>query len=89
MKLSGCNINDEGFCLLGKSLIENEIEISVLNLSYNKISDNSAKNIFEMIKKNIALKNIYLNNNIFSKNFIEKIGNYKRDKDFDCVKIYT
>lgn len=89
MKLSGCNINDDGFCLLVKSLIDNEIEISVLNLSYNKISDNSAKNIFEMIKKNIALKNIYLNNNIFSKNFIEKIGNFKKDKDFDFVKIYT
>ena len=89
MKLSGCNLNDESFCLLGKSLIDNEIEISVLNLSYNKISDNSAKIIFEIIKKNIALKNIYLNNNIFSKNFIEKLGNYKKDKDFDFVKIYT
>jgi hypothetical protein len=89
MKLSGCNLNDESFCLLGKSLIDNEIEISVLNLSYNKISDNSAKIIFEIIKKNIALKNIYLNNNIYSKNFIEKLGKYKKYKDFDFVKIYT
>ena len=88
MKLSGCNLNDDDFCLLVKSLVDNEIEIPILNLSYNKISDNSAKNIFEIIKKNKVLKNIYLYNNIFSKSFIDKIKNYNKDKDFEYVKIY-
>ena len=88
MKLSGCNLNDDDFCLLVKSLVDNEIEIPILNLSYNKISDNSAKNIFEIIQKNKVLKNIYLYNNIFSKSFIDKIKNYNKDKDFEYVKIY-
>ena len=89
MKLPGCNLNDEDFCLLVKSLIENEIEIPALNLSYNKISDNSAKYIFEIIKKKISLKNIYLYNNIFSKSFIDKLKNYNKDKNGDYVKLFT
>ena len=89
MKLPGCNINDNDFCLLVKSLIDNEIEIPILNLSYNKISDNSAKYIFEIIKKKTCLKNIYLYNNIFSRNFIDKIKNYNKDKDVDNIKLYT
>ena len=89
MKLPGCNLNDDDFCLLVKSLIENEIEVPVLNLSYNKISDNSAKYIFEIIKKKISLKNIYLYNNIFSKSFIDKLKNYNKDKNVDCVKLFT
>ena len=59
IKLPGCNLNDNDFCLLVKSLIENEIETPILNLSYNKITDNSAKYIFEIIKKKSCLKNIY------------------------------
>ena len=89
MKLPGCNLNDEDFCLLVKSLIENEIEIPALNLSYNKISDNSAKYIFEIIKKKISLKNIYLYNNIFSKSFIDKLKNYNKDRNGDYVKLFT
>ena len=89
IKLPGCNLNDNDFCLLVKSLIENEIETPILNLSYNKITDNSAKYIFEIIKKKSCLKNIYLYHNIFSKNFIDKIKNYNKDKDADYIKIYT
>jgi hypothetical protein len=89
MKLSGCNINDNDFCLLVKSLIDNEIEIPTLHLSYNKISDNSAKYLFEIIKKKTCLKNIYLYNNNFSKNFIDKIKNYSKDKNVDNIKLYT
>ena len=89
IKLPGCNINDNDFCLLVKSLIDNEIETPILNLSYNKISDNSVKYIFEIIKKKNCLKNIYLYNNIFSKSFIEKIKNYNHDKDVDNIKLYT
>jgi hypothetical protein len=89
MKLPGCNINDNDFCLLVKSLIDNEIELPILNMSYNKISDNSAKYIFEVIKKKTCLKNIYLYNNNFSKNFIDKIKNYNKDKDVDSIKLYT
>ena len=36
MKLPGCNLNDNDFCMIVKSLIENEIELPILNLSYNK-----------------------------------------------------
>ena len=89
MKLPGCNLNDDDFCLLVKSLIENEIEIPVLNLSYNKISDNSAKYIFEIIKNKISLKNIYLYNNMFSKGFLETLQNYNKEKDVNYIKIFT
>jgi hypothetical protein len=89
MKLPGCNLNDNDFCMIVKSLIENEIELPILNLSYNKISDNSAKYIFEIITKKSCVKNIYLYNNIFSKSFIDKIKNYNKDKNVDYVKIFT
>ena len=75
--------------MIVKSLIENEIELPILNLSYNKISDNSAKYIFEIITKKSCVKNIYLYNNIFSKSFIDKIKNYNKDKNVDYVKIFT
>ena len=89
MKLPGCNLNDNDFCKLVKSLIENEIEMPVLNLSYNKISDNSAKYIFEIITKKSCLKNIYLYNNFFSRSFIDKIKNYNSNKEGDCIKLFT
>ena len=89
IKMPGCNLNDNDFCLLVRSLIENEIEAPILNLSYNKITDNSAKYIFEIIKKKSGLKNIYLHNNIFSKNFVETIKNYNKDNDVDYIKFYT
>ena len=88
IKLPGCNLNDADFYLLVKSIIENEIEIPILNLSYNKISDNSSKYMLDIIKKKCFLKNIFLYNNIFSKSFTDKIKNYNKDKDFDDIKFY-
>ena len=88
VKLPRCNLNDNDFCLLVKSLIENEIETPILYLSYNKITDNSAKYIFEIIKKKSCLKYIYLYNNQFSINFKEIIKIYHKDNDVDYIKFY-
>ena len=73
LKLPGCNLNDDDFIQLVKCIIDNELEIPILNVSYNKIGDNSAKYIMEINKRKSHLKNIFLYNNMFSKSFIEKI----------------
>ena len=88
IKLIGCNLNDDDFSLLIKNFIENEIELGVLNATYNKIGDNSFKSIFEMIKKVKGLKNIFLYNNMFSRGFKDKMKNYDRDNSLYKVRLY-
>ena len=88
MKLTCCNLIDTDFYFLVKNIIENEIEIPILNLSYNKISDNSSKYMLEIIKKKNCLKNIFLYSNTFSKTFTNKIKNYNKDKDFEDIKFF-
>ena len=89
LKLPGCNLDDGDFSLLIKNIIDNEIEISILNVSYNNLSDNSSRYIFEMIIKNKnSLKSIFMYNNIFSKGFKHKIKNYDKDNNLDSIKLY-
>ena len=88
LKLPGCNLNDDDFILLVKCLIDNELEIPILNVSYNKIGDNSAKYIIEINKRKSHLKNIFLYNNSFSKTFIEKMKNINKNKDPDNIKFF-
>ena len=88
LKLPGCNLNDDDFILLVKCIIDNELEIPILNVSYNKIGDNSAKYIIEINKRKSHLKNIFLYNNSFSKTFIEKMKNINKNKDPDNIKFF-
>ena len=89
LKLPGCNLDDGDFSLLIKNIIDNEIEISTLNVSYNNLSDNSSRYIFEMIIKNKnSLKSIFMYNNMFSKGFKNKIKNYDKDNNLDSIKLY-
>ena len=88
LKFIGCNLNDEDFSLLIKNIIENEIEVGILNATYNQIGDNSLKCVFEMIKKVKGLKNIFLYNNMFSKGFKDKIKNYDRENSLYNVRLY-
>ena len=88
LKLPGCNLNDDDFILLVKCIIDNELEIPILNVSYNKIGDNSAKYIIEINKSKSHLKNIFLYNNSFSKTFIEKMKNINKNKDPDNIKFF-
>jgi hypothetical protein len=48
LKLPGCKLNGDDFILLVKFIIDIELEIPILNFSYNKIGDNSAKYISEI-----------------------------------------
>ena len=89
LKLPGCNLDDGDFSLLIKNIIDNEIELSILNVSYNNLSDNSSRYIFEMIIKNKnSLKSIFMYNNMFSKGFKNKIKNYDKDNNLDSIKLY-
>lgn len=88
LKLPGCNLNDDDFIQLVKCIIDNELEIPILNVSYNKIGDNSAKYIMEINKRKSHLKNIFLYNNMFSKSFIEKMKNINKNKDPDNIKFF-
>lgn len=88
LKLPNCNLNDEDFNILIKNIIDNEIELSTLNVSYNNISDNSSRYIFEIIKKGNSLKSIFLYNNKFSQNFKNKIKNYNKDNVLDNKKLF-
>ena len=89
LKLPGCNLDDGDFSLLIKNIIDNEIELSILNVSYNNLSDNSSRYIFEMIIKNKnSLKSIFMYNNMFSKGFKHKIKNYDKDNNLDSIKLY-
>ena len=88
LKLIGCNLNDDDFNLLIKNVIENEIEITTFNATYNQIGDNSFKIVFEMIKKIKGIKNIFLYNNLFSRGFKDKMKNYDRDNALYNVRLY-
>ena len=88
LKLPGCNLNDDDFILLIKCIIDNELEIPILNVSYNKIGDSSAKYIIEINKRKSNLKNIFLYNNMFSKSMIEKMKNINKSKDPDNIKFF-
>ena len=88
LKFIGCNLNDGDFSSLIKNIIESEIEVGILNATYNQIGDNSLKSVFEMIKKVKGLKNIFLYNNLFSKGFKDKIKNYDRENSLYNVRLY-
>ena len=88
LKLPGCNLNDDDFIILIKCIIDHELEIPILNVSYNKLGDNSAKYIIEINKGKSHLKNIFLYNNMFSKTLIEKMKNINKNKDPDNIKFF-
>ena len=78
MKFLGCNINDDDLFLLTRTLLDHNIQLLVLNLSSNKISDDSSPNILDLLKDLNSLKGLSLYNNLMSNMLKEKLKEYAK-----------
>ena len=90
IKLLGCNINDDDLFMLTRTLLDHEINVLILNLSSNKITDDSASNILDILKDCNSLKGLSLYNNLISNLLKEKLKEYVklgRDNN-DMVQLY-
>ena len=74
--LEHCELNDEDISLLIKALIDKKVYFEMLDLSWNKITDQSALYILDLIKENKSLNILLLNNNLFSLSLKEKLEKY-------------
>ena len=78
MKFLGCNLNDDDLFLLVRTLLDHNITLLVLNLSSNKITDDSSPNILDLIKDLDSLKGLSLYNNLISNMLKEKLKEYTK-----------
>ena len=85
-----CDLNDDDANMLLKTLIEKNIEFEMLDLSWNKITDQSGLYILDLIKKNKCLNILLLNNNLFSPSLKEKFESYVNlgREGLDNIKLY-
>ncbi len=90
IKLLGCNINDDDLFMLTRTLLDHGIGLSVLNLSTNKITDDSASNILDILKDCKALKGLSLYNNMISNLLKDKLVDYAKlgRENFEMVQLY-
>ena len=90
IKLLGCNINDDDLFMLTRTLLDHDIGLLVLNLSSNKITDDSASNILDILKDCKSLKGLSLYNNMISNILKEKLIEYAKlgRKNFETVQLY-
>ena len=80
IKLQGCNLNDNDLEVLIKSVLENNITISVLNISDNDLTDASFDLIIQLLDNNKEIKNLILINNSFSKKIKDKLKEFCKNK---------
>ena len=78
MKFLGCNLNDDDLFLFVRTLLDHNINLLVLNLSSNKITDDSSPNILDLIKDLDSLKGLSLYNNLISNMLKEKLKEYTK-----------
>ena len=78
MKFLGCNLNDDDLFLFVRTLLDHNITLLVLNLSSNKITDDSSPNILDLIKDLDSLKGLSLYNNLISNMLKEKLKEYTK-----------
>ena len=85
-----CDLNDDDVNLLLKTLIEKNVEFEMLDLSWNKITDQSGLYILDLIKENKCLNILLLNNNLFSPSLKEKFESYVNlgREGLDNIKLY-
>lgn len=85
-----CDLNDDDVNLLLKTLIEKNVEFEMLDLSWNKITDQSGLYILDLIKENKSLNILLLNNNLFSPSLKEKFESYVNlgREGLDNIKLY-
>ena len=90
IKLLGCNLNDDDLFILTRTLLDHDIGLLVLNLSSNKITDESASNILDILKDCKYLKGLSLYNNMISNVLKEKLKEYAKlgRKNFEMVQLY-
>ena len=90
IKLLGCNINDDDLFMLTRTLLDHDIEVLVLNLSSNKITDDSASNILDILKDCKRLKGLSLYNNMISTLLKDKLKEYVKlgRENYDMVQLY-
>jgi len=90
IKLLGCNINDDDLFMLTRTLLDHDIGLSVLNLSTNKITDDSASNILDILKDCKTLKGLSLYNNMISALLKDKLKEYVKlgRENYDIVQLY-
>ena len=90
IKLLGCNLNDDDLFMLTRTLLDHEIEVFILNLSSNKITDDSASNILDILKECKALKGLSLYNNLISSLLKDKLVDYAKlgRENFEMVQLY-
>ena len=90
LKLLGCNLNDDDLFILTRTLLDHDIGLLVLNLSSNKITDDSASNILDILKDCKSLKGLSLYNNMISDLLKEKLKEYAKlgRKNFEMVQLY-
>ena len=90
IKLLGCNLNDDDLFILTRTLLDHDIGLLVLNLSSNKITDDSASNILDILKDCNSLKGLSLYNNMLSNVLKEKLKEYAKlgRTNLDVVQLY-
>ena len=90
IKLLGCNINDDDLFMLTRTLLDHEIDVLILNLSSNKITDDSASNILDILKDCNSLKGLSLYNNLISNLLKDKLKEYVKlgRENNDMVQLY-
>ena len=90
IKLLGCNLNDDDLFILTRTLLDHDIEVFILNLSSNKITDDSASNILDILKDCKSLKGLSLYNNSISNLLKDKLKDYVKlgRENFDMVQLY-
>ena len=90
IKLLGCNLNDDDLFILTRTLLDHDIQVLILNLSSNKISDDSASNILDILKDCGSLKGLALYNNMISNLLKDKLKDYVKlgRENYDMVQLY-
>ena len=90
IKLLGCNLNDDDLFMLTRTLLDHETGLLVLNLSSNKITDDSASNILDILKDCKSLKGLSLYNNLIGNVLKEKLKEYAKlgRPNLDTVQLY-
>ena len=90
IKLLGCNLNDDDLFMLIRTLLDHDTGLLVLNLSSNKITDDSASNILDLVKEHKTLKGLSLYNNLISDILKEKLKEYTElgRENFEDIQLY-
>ena len=90
LKLLGCNLNDDDLFMLTRTILDHDTGLLVLNLSSNKITDDSASNILDILKDCKSLKGLSLYNNLIGNVLKEKLKEYAKlgRENLDTVQLY-